>query len=829
MSQSRRAAPAALLALALLLPASAVGSALDSPAESLPIAPLARDATRLALAGDAAGLVARLAPPAPSLAGALAYGLDLRASGSALGLAAPEPIPPLPVATSHPLTAAVGAAYATFGLPAMEPARIAQLHAQEDRLDGRFAAEAAGLVVSLASHHALTLAAWSRLTPAQVRDVGALVTQPPRERGPEDISGAAALLRALDQDTLLASAGRVAQAADDVALAMRAAPAAERAGGFLFADPFRLILIGDAGANVYDGNVAPLPTFEPFVNVLTLDLGGDDLYLNNAGGAGAGIALCPLNVGAMPHGCGYGTAAAAAVDLAGDDTYYNDQESEGAQVAVQMSHGSSFLGIGVLRDLAGNDTYTAIATPPATGNQVAQGCSLFGVGLLVDDAGADRYTALEHDRVFSRQWAHGGGAFGGVGVLLDGDGDDAYLQQADGIDKYNQYGQGVGDLLAAGALLDLAGDDVVEVRQSIHPAAEKDGDMWVQGMGLDGVGVIVDLAGDDAYVVDQDIEQFGGIDAQGTSDDGVGILLDGGGNDVYFARQVATTPAAFFAQGAGGRVVSGLGLGLLADLGGNDAYTMEQVATDDARLGGQGMGDLTSVGILLDRGGVDAYNVRQVVARDAQLWAQGAGFHGAGALLDLGEEGDAYVVTQEADAGRLFAHGAGEFGAGVLVDQGGADRFTATQSATPGKGALRAQGAGESLGTGVLLNLGGDDVYKALAGAGAEIRAQGGASCGFGILVDAGGRDAYSTPLAADDAAWSSNGGGSLGLDTTTTTAPGLAALALPDPSTWPCLDGVAPCPPALPVGLPPLPAPCGTEGCIAVPTLGDFCPPLPL
>lgn len=149
---------------------------------------------------------------------------------------------------------------------------------------------------------------------------------------------------------------------------------------------------------------------------LVLDAGGDDEYLNNAGGSGV-------------LDCGPG-ATAALVDLGGNDRYASGRDCD--------INGGGLLGTGLLFDASGDDTYLAGATG-------TNGGAYLGSGFLLDGGGRDTYVAGSfgtngggyygrgalrdeggHDAFRAGGWGTNGGAYRGHGVLLDGGGDDAY-------------------------------------------------------------------------------------------------------------------------------------------------------------------------------------------------------------------------------------------------------------------------------------------------------------------------------------------------------------------------------------------------------------------
>lgn len=282
---------------------------------------------------------------------------------------------------------------------------------------------------------------------------------------------------------------------------------------------------------------------------LVLDVGGDDTYLNNAGGnnlapgpAGS-ICLDPDDL-VVPTG-----AAAALVDLAGDDRYGDPAAPKACGV-----NGGGLVGAGLLVDAAGNDTYAADRVG-------TNGGALQGLGLLVDAAGHDTYAA-------AGLGTNGGGARGGAGLLVDGGGDDLY----DAADAATNGG----GFLGRGALLDLAGDDAYAAG-----ALGTNGGAFLPGAD----GLLLDLDGHDAY------RAAGGGTNGGGQNQGRGALLDLGrtGNDTYAAGRGGTN---------GGGSIGGAGL--LLDAAGDDRY----VALDGGTNGGGELG----LGLLLDLDGTDTYH-----------------------------------------------------------------------------------------------------------------------------------------------------------------------------------------------------------------------------
>jgi hypothetical protein len=238
------------------------------------------------------------------------------------------------------------------------------------------------------------------------------------------------------------------------------------------------------------------------------DDGGSDVYLGEAGvqgGASMGIGML-LDAGdgadtrrtfTMSQGFAYVQAVGIAWDGGGDDTWYADPGdpahggepvyytpqlpgtgqntfSQGAGFGRRDDATGGYLsgGLGVLRDLAGNDAYTASVFAQGTGYWQS-------TGWLLDGAGADTYDA--------NWYVQGGAAHYSIGALID----------------------------------DGPGDDVFEPTLTPHNV--------LQGSGHDfSVGILLNAEGDDSYT-------FGTL-AQGTSNcQGIGIFADADGADTRTA------------------------------------------------------------------------------------------------------------------------------------------------------------------------------------------------------------------------------------------------------------------------------------------------------
>ncbi|HUJ72356.1 MAG TPA: HEAT repeat domain-containing protein [Verrucomicrobiae bacterium] len=374
-------------------------------------------------------------------------------------------------------------------------------------------------------------------------------------------------------------------------------PAMQREFQFETDTPLGKIIVGGAGHNVY--------TNEAF---LIIDTGGDDTYLNSAGGAN-GLVGRPISI---------------VIDLGGNDQFISRRS---------FSQGSGVFGIGILAALGSNCTFQA--------KHLSQGAGFFGCGLLMTGRGQQTFE--------SDTFCQGAGMFG-AGILWQRGGDTKY--------KASQMAQGFGGTSGIGLLLDEDGNDSY-VAGGKYPCG------WLpnhyfslsQGFGYGmrpfaggGIGILCDLKGDDHYVAD--------VYGQGASYwYSVGLLLDAEGNDTYDAYQ--------YCQGAGIHLSSGA----LIDWGGNDTYSAGHICQGAAHDYAVGMlidhagddkytGDTTAQGsainnsfaMLLDRSGNDIYNGTDPKGSQAAGHDGDKREYGSIALmLDLGGE-DKYSQGQANNA-----------------------------------------------------------------------------------------------------------------------------------------------------------------------------------
>lgn len=242
--------------------------------------------------------------------------------------------------------------------------------------------------------------------------------------------------------------------------------------------------------------------------ILSLDLGGQDVYRNNAGGAWPILGGPFFDINELSSKSVDPTVVAVALDMGGNDLYRQppaDFPSSGIQ-------GAGLGGIGILYDVEGNDIYDAETAAQGfgaghpTGGRADVECErpdtpvedrdpgcivgMFGIGILVDGDGTDSYSAkalaqgagAAADDLGSALVRPAGPILGGAGILWDdGDGDRYTLDKA----KPAAVGQG-GASAGIGLLIDTEGDDTY-----------RDGSQGQATQG--GLGVLVDIEGRDSY------------------------------------------------------------------------------------------------------------------------------------------------------------------------------------------------------------------------------------------------------------------------------------------------------------------------------------------
>ena len=367
--------------------------------------------------------------------------------------------------------------------------------------------------------------------------------------------------------------------------------------------PAGLILIGDRGPNVYGMEAS-----------LIIDLGGDDVYLNNAGAPVYEIHEKAVSGIRYPSGI--------VIDFEGNDRYLSPKF---AAVA------SGFFGLGIILDMAGNDFYD--------GDLLSEGASFFGMGCLMDMAGDDTYVCREGGQ---------GCAFFGGALLFDGNGNDLY--------QGAKYVQGFGGPLGLGKLNDLKGTDHYRAgwkhashygTKNVYQACSQGVGWGFRGHAAGGIGILHDFDGDDSYEA--------GNFAQGTGYFlGMGVLRDNAGNDVYAASRYCQGAAAHRAVGAfldfkGNDVYSGkiaanqgaawdLSVGCFLDNAGNDSYSAGDLSL--------GAGAQNAVGLFYDGEGNDRYQSPPGSLGFSGSLSYGDGRNGGnlGIFLDVGGGNDDYAM-----------------------------------------------------------------------------------------------------------------------------------------------------------------------------------------
>lgn len=554
---------------------------------------------------------------------------------------------------------------------------------------------------------------------------------PPRSLAP-------AVRRALGRDPLAALL--VAQALD-VALPSlianrHAAPRGDGSGCDLVEQP-PVLCVGSTTPNAHDTNA-----------LLVLDLGGDDMYTNTAGGA-------PF----LPEDSPAYLPLSLNVDLGGNDTYDSRTVVPVDLVHEIVGEGAGTVGaVGIAVDLAGDDTYAStIPEPPTAENpppiaraySIVQGAGAYGVGLLFDEGGSDTYTVTDrgHDEVVSSgALAQGMGAAGNasgctlyadtappffghpscsLGALLDsGGGDDGYQQDLTQPGTAPEYfrtaiGQGMGQNVA-GILADDGGSD--RFRLSVTIGADGPTGLFGiptaipigQGWGAGGAGILLEGEGPTEYGIEalQDaLAHNYEVGGQGFGlTEGVGILDDLGGDDTYVIRSDLPVEATFTVDDSCRGPDEAPCPQAERTVVGNLGYPLAEVR-------GQGLGQTAAVGLLHDHRGSDDYLARSsarltVGLRDRLtapqgpprlevtglssplLWVQGFAT-GAGGTGLLHEDAGTDTYTAEA---------MNEVHAWATSDHGGPPRVTAfAQNRT----FIGAQGGSITNATGVLLDAGG--------------------------------------------------------------------------------------------------------------------------
>jgi hypothetical protein len=282
------------------------------------------------------------------------------------------------------------------------------------------------------------------------------------------------------------------------------------------------------------------------------------------------------------------------------------------------------MGVGVLYDAGGDDTYDAEAG--------SQGFAVYGIAALVDRAGNDKRSSFTMSQGF-------GGVLG-VGALVDGGGDDEYF-----CDPGNPAVGGHPIYFSP----QLPGTGNTSMCQGAAMGRRADTLPSMAG----GIGILRDSAGSDHYTAS--------VFAQGAGFwQATGMLLDGGTDaDTYDGYWYVQGSTAHFA------------LALFFEEGGDDRYnqTLTPAATSI------GVGHDFSASLHIDTGGSDVY-------RGPGLSFGSGNLNGIGCFVNVGGD-DEYVAAGDPTFGAGNYSSELPFGQprqaaptlGIFVDAGGTDIY----------------------------------------------------------------------------------------------------------------------------------------------------------
>ncbi|MBI4394302.1 MAG: hypothetical protein HY556_11005 [Euryarchaeota archaeon] len=276
-------------------------------------------------------------------------------------------------------------------------------------------------------------------------------------------------------------------------------------------------------------------------NFLTLDMGGNDTYVNNIGGTGDNEVLFLMNMTSSyyvesAHGNRSNTVRGGPLPgLFGNNplcylydfnTYIllnngnigycrgpDDRQMPGAGPPRPGSQAELYVQVqptaALAVDLGGNDNYRN-----ETGGNYTVGSGIAGIGVLYDAAGNDSYSGLQNSTAAS---------YIGVGIIADLAGDDDYyspkngtsiariggtslIYDAGGNDTYysGEFGIGVG-IFGTAAILEKEGDDKYLWSDGISTI----------GRGYPTLGVVLDFAGDDEGFRTNTRAEAGGVGTSG--------------------------------------------------------------------------------------------------------------------------------------------------------------------------------------------------------------------------------------------------------------------------------------------------------------------------
>ncbi len=418
------------------------------------------------------------------------------------------------------------------------------------------------------------------------------------------------------------------------------------------------LLVDTGGHDTYRVPVGANQSVHNLVSV-AIDVGGDDVYgypgdedtesaapLLPDDGSGrfvpgtAEAPFGPFSLSTVSRQGGANVGVALHFDLGGGSDEYR---------SLRQSQGFGTMGVGVLYDDGGDDTYVCEAG--------CQGSALFGIGVQIDAGeGVDHWLSWTYSQGFAYLRAYG--------LLADGGGDDTYScvigtgEEGDTMVYYSPQrpdvgnssmcqGFGFGRRADGGDGLSLSGGLGILREAGGHDSYSAD--VFNQGGGYwFGTGVLADEAGDDTYFGMYYTQAIGAHFA-------MGMLIDGDGDDTHndgqnpassigFAHDASTTLLRDVGgddlwQGAGMRGYDS-GMSLVVEMGGSDTYL--DCTLGQATLGpyGEVNPDMLALGVFLDGGGEDDYGTSApdgVGVGNDQVWSWRSsgsalpGEHGMGA------------------------------------------------------------------------------------------------------------------------------------------------------------------------------------------------------
>ncbi|HEV3474348.1 MAG TPA: hypothetical protein VG602_03170, partial [Actinomycetota bacterium] len=468
-----------------------------------------------------------------------------------------------------------------------------------------------------------------------------------------------------------------------------------------------VLCIGGQGPNEYRGDFP-----------LLIDLGGDDVHANSAGGASP-----------LVNGLG----ASVTIDIGGNDTYATragtDTLMTGAQGAARTG------GIGVLVDVTGNDRYSITAENPANSQLLGQGAAVAGVGILADGYGNDSYD-IRSTMPSNATHAQGQGfsIIAAMALFIDsGGGNDSVRDEAAPV----PYRDAQGVLHASRARAECCSS-------AVGGAVS----LYADDGGTDSTTTLATASSPPdaslAAVPDQAVATSHGLAGLGGT--AVSVTGTGATTRTTVAKSVGAM-AGLATSSAYGTSALG-GVSAAADAGGDDRYVMEghseaidslvlsdgcECARDvhatagNANGNGNGIGVLGGASLSEDGGGTDSYILRGLSTAAATLEDRRAPETAAG------QPG----VSAETATGRTAGQGYGAaVGAGFLLDAAGDDRYESSTRSVATARWIPASGG----------QMGATLPVSGLAAS--EVQAAGfgdlsGSAPGYGELRDLGGNDTY--------------------------------------------------------------------------------------